>query len=271
MDYGVRTDTGRVRQNNEDSFGVAPELNLFVLSDGMGGKASGELASQIATDEIVGHCRGANAEADFPFVGPRVPDASEASNRLVSAIRRANQEIHEAAERNPDHAGMGATVVAAWVRGERVSIAHIGDSRAYRLRNRSLEQLTQDHSFVAEQVRLGVIDANEAQHSQMQNVLLRALGTEPDVDVDVAEELVIAGDTLLLCSDGLTREASESQIAAILQEAKDAQAAADRLVEFANQAGGGDNITAIVLRSAPRDTGFFGIFKRFGRWLKGAS
>jgi PPM family protein phosphatase len=271
MEYGVRTDAGRVRENNEDSFGVAPELNLFVLSDGMGGKASGEIASQIATEEIVAHCRDANADANFPFVGDRVKDISETSNRLVSAIRRANQEIRDAAEKSPENAGMGATVVAVWVRGERVSLAHIGDSRAYRLRNSSLEQLTQDHSFVAEQVRQGLIGARDAQNSQMQNVLLRALGTDEEVEVEVNEELVIEGDTFLLCSDGLTREATDAQIAAILDEAEDAQEAADQLVELANQAGGGDNITAIVLRSAPRPVGAFGHIGRIGRWLTGSS
>ena len=271
MEYGVRTDTGLVRGNNEDSFGVAPELNLFVLSDGMGGKASGEIASQITTEEILAHCRDANADANFPFVGKRIPDVSETSNRLASAIRRANQEIHDAAERHPEHEGMGATVVAAWVRGDRMSLAHIGDSRAYRLRNNSLEQLTQDHSFVAEQVRLGVIKPEDAGNSQMHNVLLRALGVDADVEVDVNEELIIEGDTFLLCSDGLTREASNAQITAILEEAEDAQEAADQLIDLANQAGGSDNITAIVLRSVPRAVGAFGHVGRFGRWLVGAS
>jgi PPM family protein phosphatase len=271
MEYGVKTDTGRVRGNNEDSFGVAPELNLFVLSDGMGGKASGEIASQITTEEIVAHCRDANADANFPLIGDRIPDVSETSNRLVSAIRRANQEIHDAAERHPEHEGMGATVVAAWIRGDRMSLAHIGDSRAYRLRNSSLEQLTQDHSFIAEQVRQGVITAEGANNSQMHNVLLRALGVDAEAEIDVNEELIIEGDTFLLCTDGLTREASDAQIAAILEEADDAQQAADQLVDFANQAGGSDNITAIVLRSAPRAVGVAGHVGRFGRWLVGAS
>lgn len=266
FDFGVRTDRGRVRENNEDSSAVEPELNLFVLSDGMGGQASGEVASRIATETIVEYCADAERRSFSLPQTERLSGVSEISSRLAAGIRRANSSIRSAALNQAERHGMGATVVAVRFEGSRMSLAHVGDSRVYRLRSGQLEQLTRDHSFVAEQLRQGMLTEKEAEQSQLQNVLLRALGQEPDVEVDVREELVLDGDAILLCSDGLTREVSDGQIAAILQEAKDAQAAADRLVNAANEAGGGDNITVIVVRPAGKRGG---AFARIGRWLKG--
>jgi serine/threonine protein phosphatase PrpC len=148
-----------------------------------------------------------------------------------------------------------------------MSLAHVGDSRAYRLRVETFEQLTEDHSFVAEQVRRGSMTEQEAASSNLQNVLLRALGVDPEVQVEINEHVLLEGDTFLLCTDGLTRELSDAQIAAILGEAEDAQEAADRLVDLANQAGGEDNITAIVVRHAAKPAG---TLARMGRWLKGS-
>lgn len=269
MEYGARSDAGRVRENNEDSLCLAPELNLFVLSDGMGGQASGEVASRLAAETIVTHCREAEENPSLPLVGERVEGVSDTSNRLASAIQLANRVVHDAAEENPEQRGMGGTVVAVWLAQERMSLAHVGDSRAYRLRSGVLERLTQDHSFVAEQVRRGILSEEEAERSALQNVLLRALGADPEVQVTVDEQLVVEGDTILLCTDGLTRELSDAQIAAVLEEAEDAQEAADRLVELANQAGGEDNISAIVVRQAPKAVGAMARIGRLGRWLKG--
>ena len=267
MEFSARSDTGRVRENNEDSFRLAPELNLFVLCDGMGGQASGEVASRLAAETIVAHCRDAEANPELPSVDEQIDGASKAANRLASAIRLANRAVHQAAQQNEAQTGMGATVVAVQVADERITIAHVGDSRAYRLRNGELELLTQDHSFIAEQVRHGLMTAEEASQSKLQNVLLRALGIEPDVEVEISEELLIEGDAVLLCSDGLTHELSDKQIAATLCEADEAQEAANRLVELANQAGGGDNITVIVLRHAPKPAG---AMAKIGRWFKGS-
>jgi PPM family protein phosphatase len=270
MDVGARTETGRSRENNEDSFRLAPELNLFVLCDGMGGQASGEVASHLATDTIVAHCTEAHAAPSAPLVGKPLEGFSDAANRLASAIRTANATLLKTAHENPERNGMGATVVAAQFIDSRMVLAHVGDSRAYRLRSGELEQLTRDHSFVAEQVRRGIMTEQEAERSRLQNVLLRALGAEPEVDVDLSEELALDGDTILLCSDGLTRELSDAKIAAALSEAidehDDAQEIADRLVDLANDAGGGDNITAIVIRRAPKPVG---AFARIGRWFRG--
>lgn len=271
MNVGARTDIGRVRENNEDTFQLAPELNLFVLCDGMGGQASGEVASRLAAETIVTHCSDAAADPDLPLVGKPLDGISDAGNRLASAVRAANTALLKAAAENPDWNGMGATVVAAQFMDDRMILAHVGDSRVYRLRSGELEQLTRDHSFVAEQVRRGIMTAQEAERSRLQNVLLRALGAEPLVDVDVSEELALDGDTILLCSDGLTRELTDAQIAAALNEAidenEDAQDIADRLIGLANRAGGGDNITAIVIRRTSKPVG---ALARIGRWFKGS-
>lgn len=271
MDVGARTDIGRARENNEDSFRLAPELNLFVLSDGMGGQASGEVASRLATDTVLAHCAEAHSNPSTPTVGEPLDGLSDEGNRLASAIRAANTALLKAAQVNPEWNGMGATVVAVQFIGDRMVLVHVGDSRAYRLRSGELEQLTRDHSFVAEQVRRGIMTAEEAERSRLQNVLLRALGAEPKVEVDVSEELALEGDTILLCSDGLSRDLSDAQIAAALNEAierdDDAQEIADRLIDRANDAGGGDNITAIVIRRAPKPVG---AFARIGRWFKGS-
>jgi serine/threonine protein phosphatase PrpC len=266
IEFGARSDIGRVRQNNEDSFRVAPEIGLFVLSDGMGGQSSGEVASRMASEGVVAHCREASLNASISPTGRHIEGISDGANRLVSAIRLANRAVHQAAEEQDAQHGMGATLVAVIVTEERASIAHVGDSRVYRLRNGELELLTQDHSFVAEQVRQGLMTEQEAHNSNLQNVLLRAIGAEAEVEVEVNEELFAEDDTLLLCSDGLTKELSDGQIAGVLSAIDDPEAAAEQLIKLANDAGGSDNITVIVLRHAPRLVGAFG---RLGRWFKG--
>jgi len=268
IECGARSDAGCVRENNEDNFGLAPEINLFVLSDGMGGLACGEVASRLAVATVLKHCREAESNPALPLIGESLRGVTSASSRLASAVRLANQAVHRAARESAGSGtadAMGATIVAVRFLGERMSLAHVGDSRAYRLRGHALEQLTRDHSFVAEQVRLGRMSEREACRSTLQNVLVRALGVEPEVEVDVHEELAHEDDTVLLCSDGLTRELSDVQIAAVLGENDDAGEAAQRLVELARQAGGEDNITAIVLRPALRPAG---AFTRIGKWFR---
>ncbi|MDE3170766.1 MAG: serine/threonine-protein phosphatase [Acidobacteriota bacterium] len=263
IEFGACSDIGCVREGNEDSFGAAPDVRLFVLSDGMGGLAFGEVASRIAVETIIREYRGAKAGTGLN--GDSIEGVSEASNRLVSAIHAANKAIYQNAEQNGANQQMGATVVAVHLAEERMSLAHVGDSRAYRLRGGQLEQLTRDHSFIAEQVRQGRMTQLEAGRSGLQNVLLRALGTSPKVDVEITEELILDGDIVLLCSDGLTRELTDARIAAILGSCDEAQEAADRLVEAAKQAGGGDNITAIVLRRDANSRNSFARMFRIGR------
>jgi serine/threonine protein phosphatase PrpC len=270
IEFGAHTDTGCVRESNEDSYGAAPELNLFVLSDGMGGLACGEVASRMAVQTIVARSRAGISGSSPGSNGGSAGGVSAESNRLAAAVRAANEAIYRAAQSSENSQPMGATVVAVRFVGERMSLAHVGDSRAYRMRAGQIEQLTRDHSFVAEQVRQGRMTEQEAASSGLQNVLIRALGTSAEVDVDLSEELVLEGDTVLLCSDGLTRELTDAQIAAVLGECGEAQEAAERLVDLAKQAGGGDNITAIVLRRAAKSASAFKRMRGIGKWLNGS-
>jgi protein phosphatase len=261
---GARTDVGRVRGNNEDSFKVVPELNLLVLSDGMGGEAHGEVASNMAVEAIANHCLEAEKNPSLPLLGEPRPDLSPRTNRLVSAVRLANRMIYESAQKHASQRGMGATIVAAWVDGQRLCVAHVGDSRAYLLRAAQLEQLTQDHSLVAEQVRRGVLTQQQADESTMSSVLIRALGIEEDVQVDADEHLLVDGDMVLLCSDGLSRMVTDPEVASTLLTHPDTQAAVDRLIELANDYGGEDNVTVVLAQVETRRDG---LFARLWRWL----
>jgi protein phosphatase len=245
-------------------------MNLFILSDGMGGLARGEVASRLTVETVLAHCQEADADPLLDLIGKHVAGVNETSSRLTSGIHLANQIVYRSAQETATHQTMGATVVALRCVNNHLSIAHVGDSRAYRLRNDSFEQLTQDHSFVAEQLRSGRMSEEEANTSNLQNVLTRAVGIEPEIDVDVREELLMEGDTLLLCSDGLTRELSDGQIAGILSNATDAQEAADQLIHFANEAGGGDNITAIVIRHVREMRPGPRSIRRISQWFGGS-
>jgi protein phosphatase len=261
---GGVTDVGRVRTNNEDCFRIVESLDLFVLADGMGGEAHGEVASALAVETIVKSCMDPGVDAGATLVGNSEPTWSEKTKRLTSAVHRANKNIYDAAEANPEQHGMGATLTAAWIDGSKLSIAHVGDSRAYLLRSGNLQQLTSDHSLVAEQVRRGILTAAEAEESEMQSVLLRALGALPDIEVDTDEHVLFARDIVMLCCDGLTRMVTEPEIAGTLQAETDPTRAAEKLIALANERGGVDNITVIVVRIGAESRGWFS-------WLFGGS
>jgi protein phosphatase len=246
-DAAACSDKGRVRPINEDSYRVSPEQNLFVLSDGLGGAAKGEVASAIAVEAVITSVT-AGVAADSNGNGGPQKEFSAETQSLLHAVKRANGKIHEEARRDPACRGMGATIVAARITGNRLSLVHVGDSRAYLLRSERLEQLTADHSLVAEQVRQGLMTLEQAAASELQSVLTRALGTEESVEADADEIELFPRDALLLCSDGLTRMVPENEIAAILIDAPDVARAAERLVNRANEYGGLDNITVIVIR-----------------------
>jgi PPM family protein phosphatase len=254
FDHAIATDAGRVRKNNEDKAGAAPELNLFVLCDGMGGLEAGERASALAVETVLNE------------VSSAAKTAQPSAEGLSAAIEHANEKIFKMAHDSGLKAGMGSTIVAVQFHGERAIVAHVGDSRVYRLRRGEFSQITDDHSFVAEQVRRGYMTQDEANRSQMQNILIRALGVEPTVAVSTTEELLLDGDMFLLCSDGLTHELNDSQIAGVLGESASAQEAVDTLVRLANEAGGEDNITAIVIRNG-KSRGA-GVRKTLGKWFK---
>jgi PPM family protein phosphatase len=259
---GGVSDMGRVRTNNEDCFRIVAPLNLFVLSDGMGGEAHGEVASGMAVETVVKHCLEALDNPAVTLYGEQQPGWSEKTKRLSSAAHLANKKIFTSAQEHPEQHGMGATLTTAWIDGPRLSIAHVGDSRAYLLRSGTLQQLTSDHSLVAEQVRHGILTPAEAEESRMQSVLLRALGSEAAVVVDAEEHMIVPRDILLLCSDGLTRMVIEPEIAGTLQSEPDATRAAQKLIDLANERGGTDNITVIVVRIGAESRGWFS-------WLRG--
>jgi PPM family protein phosphatase len=250
LGIGSRTDVGRVRSDNEDTCRVLPSLSLFIISDGMGGESHGELASAIAGDTIARYCSENHDDTSTPNGEVRRPDLSEKTNRLASAVRLANRRIYETALGNPLLHGMGATVVAAWLEGLRLSLVHVGDSRAYLLRSGILRHLTSDHTLVAEQIKRGLIKPEEAHLSKMQNVLIRALGVEQQVELDATECMLIDHDVLLLCTDGLTRMVPDPEIAGTLTQSSEPQISADNLVLLANQHGGEDNVSVIVLHIA---------------------
>ena len=240
-DQAFRTDTGRQRNANEDSFFVrAP---IFVVADGMGGAQAGEVASKTAAETF---------DVDLPEGAPE--------QLLGETIRTANRRIHELARADPSRAGMGTTLTAAIVDapGEEVAIGHVGDSRAYRLRAGKLEQLTRDHSLVEEMRRKGQLTDAQAEDHPQRSIITRALGPEPEVEPDIHTVAAAPGDVFLICSDGLTTMLSEEQIAKLLAGASSMSAAVRALVDEANRAGGRDNITALAFRledaAAPRQS-----------------
>lgn len=251
---GGKSDVGQQRANNEDNYRIVQPLNLFVISDGMGGEAHGEVASAMAVETMA---KASAGEEKAPASGGAMPNWSDATKQLYNAAHFANQKIYQSAIAHPEQQGMGATLTAAWVNGETLSIVHVGDSRAYLLRSGALQQLTSDHSLVAEQVRRGILTPAEAERSEMQSVLLRAMGTQPDVQIDADEHTIVARDVLLLCTDGLTRMVTEPEIAGTLQAEPDPVKAAERLVALANDNGGADNVTVIVARVEAEDKGWF--------------
>ena len=261
---GGVTDVGRVRSNNEDCFKIVEPLHLFVLSDGMGGEAHGEIASAMAVETVVKHCLDFEANPAAKVVGAVEPNWSARTKRLSTAVHLANRNIFKSAEANDEQRGMGATLTAVWIDDARLSVAHVGDSRAYLLRGGGLLQLTRDHSLVAEQVRRGILTAAEAEESDMQSVLLRALGAQAEIEVDAEEHTLFPRDALLLCSDGLTRVVTEPEIAGMLQAETDPIRSAEKLVALANERGGPDNITVVIVRLDKDSKGWFS-------WLRGAT
>jgi protein phosphatase len=252
MDFAVevagKTDVGCVRTNNEDNFGYDTDCGIFVVCDGMGGAAAGEVASQLGVATVLSYFRQMAAADAYPAFERRFEDCSEHANALGNAILSANRTIYQAGLADIQRSGMGTTIAAVLVRSKSVSIAHVGDSRIYLVRDAALEQLTSDHSLIMERVRRGLMTIEEAAVSAMQNVITRALGAEPDVQPDVSDLEIVPGDTLLLSSDGLVRHVNDDQILEIIQNAPSLQTACDTLIEAAKTSGGSDNITCVLLR-----------------------
>jgi serine/threonine protein phosphatase PrpC len=258
VEVAGKSDVGCVRTNNEDNFGYDSRYGIFVVCDGMGGQAAGEVASKMGVDIVLDYFRkGRLAAADQPINGQR-PSAGASS--LAKAIELANRTIYKAGQTENGQSGMGSTIVAALVRGNALAIAHVGDSRIYLVRQGTILQLTEDHSLVMEQVRRGYITLEQAQQSEMQNIILRALGSEEAVEADVEDLIALPGDLLLMTSDGLTRHVKDEEILEIVK-ADDLEGACNKLVETAKLRGGDDNITCLLVRIVDRPW-YQNIFKK---------
>jgi len=240
------TDIGLVRKNNEDNFGYDLRHGIFVVADGMGGQQAGELASKIAIDTILDYYQQEHSRSDVG--APAFEGVSERATNLARAIQLANQAIHDAGARDSRVQGMGSTIVAVAVEGNLFSVANVGDSRIYLIRKHEVVQLTNDHSLVMEQVRRGLMTLEEAEQSKMQNVIVRALGTDDTVEPDLADHEFVSGDVLLMCSDGLSRYVKDETMAVAVHQESLEQASQD-LIEAAKDGKSDDNITCLLIRA----------------------
>jgi len=259
-----RTDVGVKRSHNEDAIGMTPHLGFAVLADGMGGHNAGEVASAMAVEVITRMFK-----ENLPKLKEgEIDEATGYTKESVlarRAVMAANDAIYEAAQMRPECRGMGTTVVVAMFYDNRLTAAHLGDSRMYRLRHDVLSHITEDHSLVQEQVRRGLLTADDARASAIKNLVTRALGIEPNAEPDIVEDVFQEGDLYLLCSDGLTDVVPDEAIRLTLIEfGRDLKRAADQLVMLANDAGGPDNISVILIRTPKR---FLRKRGMLARWL----
>ena len=249
LSWAVRTDPGLRRRSNEDSYCTRPDLGVFVVADGMGGHAAGEVASRLAVETIekfVTETAGADKNRTWPF--PFEPAISLEGNRLKAAFRLANRQIANAMADSADLRGMATTASAVLAGPHRICVAHVGDSRIYSLLDGTLRQITDDHSWVEEQVRAGTMTSTAARQHPWRNVVTRALSGGEDPEVDVKDITPAAGERYLLCSDGLFSVLPDDRIRELLAGAGSLESVCHELVEAANAAGGPDNITTLVLQ-----------------------
>ncbi len=243
------TDVGRKRNHNEDSFLIDEELQLYVVADGMGGHAGGGTASRIAVETIDRELRHSRDGGDNPFKGETNLQDSPLPEFLRNSVERACMEIFKAAQDDPRLNGMGTTVISLLVRGNHALFAHVGDSRAYLVRGDLIQQISEDHSLVNEQIKAGMITPEEAKHSRYKNIITRSVGFEEEVQVDVMGLLTEPNDHFILCSDGLANLVDDKEIRETIMSVSDLKDAPKRLIEMANERGGDDNITVIVVKS----------------------
>ena len=256
VDSGSLSDVGRKRKSNEDNYCANDQEGLYVVADGMGGHAAGEVASELVTATIEEFIKLTSSDADitWPF---GVDEALTLSgNRLKTAIRYANRKLLERIKESAEYEGMATTVAAVLLEKDKANIAHVGDSRVYLIRGSEIRLLTNDHSWVNEQVMSGLIDSEQARNHPLRNVVTRALGGKEGLEVDMQVLDLQDGDILLLCSDGLTSMVDDVEILEVVKAGEqEADAVARRLVEAANSSGGEDNITAIALSFRKRSDG----------------
>jgi len=245
------TNVGMKRDHNEDSFSLPSNERLAIVADGMGGHASGEVASRMAVDIIVSYFRETEIEQEltWPFKVDR--GHAHQTNRMTTAVKLANQQIFETAERKPECRGMGTTVVSTLFLDDVLIIGHVGDSRVYRIRDGAIDQLTRDHSLLNDYLRMKRLSGEDAASFPHKNVIVRALGMKPSIEVDVLIEHPRLGDLFLLCSDGLSGMVADADMARLASEESDLDKLCERLIGQANANGGIDNITVVCARLEP--------------------
>lgn len=250
LEYAGQTDVGLKRGHNEDTFAVDAEFNLYMVADGMGGHSSGEVASRMACEAITDFFHDTAEDADMTWPYKMEKGIAYEANRLSVGVKLANLRIHECAQSNPAQRGMGTTVVTARFSDEGLIIGHVGDSRVYMLRDGRLEQLTEDHSLLNDYIKMKDLTAEEIQNFPHKNVIVRALGMKETVQVDLLTVAPRTGDVYVLCSDGLSGMVPDAKLQEVLVANLDqglVQTCA-ALIDAANDAGGTDNITAVIVR-----------------------
>ncbi|HEX9186458.1 MAG TPA: Stp1/IreP family PP2C-type Ser/Thr phosphatase [Vicinamibacteria bacterium] len=244
-----RTDVGRRRKVNEDSFLVSPETSLYAVCDGMGGHNAGEVASRMAIETISDFVERSGVEKEITWPWGLDANLSIDANRLKTAIRLANSRVFQAADNREELTGMGTTVVALLVSGDRMTIGSAGDSRCYRVRGGGLTQLTRDDSWVSAALGEGILNSGDVEHHPLRNVITKAVGARDTIDLDVVEHPLQPGDLVMLCSDGLHGMLGDEELGRILQSSLGSlEDATARLLDAANEAGGRDNVTVVLLR-----------------------
>jgi PPM family protein phosphatase len=257
------SDVGKVRDHNEDAIGTEPDIGLWVLADGMGGYNAGEVASGIAVKTVLDMVKAAVRHEKRHDIEPET-GLMRQSIALRDAVHRANKIIHQTAKTQPQCEGMGTTLVACLFFNDRVSIAHVGDSRLYRLRGGRFEQITMDHSLLQELVDRGFYSQEEAQRSTNRNYVTRALGVEPQVEVEVQEVEAEKGDYFLLCSDGLPDMVEDEDIHLTISTFEnDVNTIGEQLIKLSNDNGGRDNISLVLVRIVEPFPAEAGMFRKF--------
>ncbi len=246
-----QTDVGRRRKINEDSFLVSPETSLFAVCDGMGGHNAGEVASRMAIETLSSFVEKSAIEKEITWPWGIDANLSFDANRLKTAIKLANARVFQAADNREELTGMGTTVVATLVNEDLLTIGSAGDSRCYLVRGGELRQLTRDDSWVSAALGEGILNSDDVEHHPLRNVITKAVGARDSIELDVTEQRLEPGDVVMLCSDGLHGMLNDQQLAGLLLPVPESlEQAAARLIDAANEAGGRDNVTVVLLRYA---------------------
>ena len=247
--YGL-SDLGRVRKLNEDSFLVSDDLKLYLIADGMGGHAAGDVASRKSIELIKAFIERTAKDNDITWPFEMNLALAPEANKLVAAVQIANKKIYEMSSTTPKLKGMGTTIAGLFIAKAKGYIVHVGDSRVYLMRNGKLKQITDDHSWVNEQLKENVITEDEAKQHRWKNVITRALGSEKEVKVDLHEENIVSGDIFFICSDGLSGMVERRMIENIIKKhINNLSEAAEKMIDYANEIGGVDNITVILVEA----------------------